>query len=102
MIRYYYFFFNIDNRVIFPLIQKTILNESIQISLKRNDFATIIELVSFFSFFLFYILNFRNVHFAIESLIEHMTDAELEALLTFLNVSDQTIPCSYCSIPRLK
>ena len=31
-----------------------------------------------------------------------MTDAELEALLTFLNASDQSIVCSYCSIPRLK
>ncbi|CAF0754356.1 unnamed protein product [Rotaria sordida] len=75
-----------DNQLIFPLIQKTIINESIQISLKKNDFTTIIE----------------NVHFAIESLIEYMTDAELEALLTFLNASDQSISCSYCSIPRLK
>ncbi|CAF0721845.1 unnamed protein product [Rotaria sp. Silwood1] len=75
-----------DNQLIFPLIQKTIINESIQISVKKNDFTTIIE----------------NVHFAIESLIEHMTDAELEALLTFLNASDQSITCSYCSIPRLK
>jgi hypothetical protein len=45
---------------------------------------------------------FRNVHFAIESLIEHMTDTELEALLTFLNASEESIACSYCSIPRLK
>lgn len=35
----------LDNQVIFPLIQKTILNESIQISLKKNDFTTIIEYV---------------------------------------------------------
>ncbi|CAF2358097.1 unnamed protein product [Rotaria sp. Silwood2] len=75
-----------DNQLIFPLIQKTIINESIQISVKKNDFTTIIEIV----------------HFAIESLLEHMTDAELEALLTFLNASDQSITCSYCSIPRLK
>ena len=36
-------FFIEDNRVIFPLIQKTVLNESIQISLRRNDHATILE-----------------------------------------------------------
>ncbi|CAF4348116.1 unnamed protein product, partial [Adineta steineri] len=43
-----------------------------------------------------------NVHFAIETLIEHMTDDELKQLLTFLNGSSQSIACSYCSIPRLK
>jgi len=45
---------------------------------------------------------FRNVHFAIESLIEHMTDDELVAVLSFLNTSEESIACSYCSIPRLK
>ena len=35
----------LDNQVIFPLIQKTILNESIQISLRRNDHLTIIEYI---------------------------------------------------------
>ncbi|CAF0978718.1 unnamed protein product [Adineta ricciae] len=75
-----------DNQIIFPLIQKTIISESIQISLKNNDFTTIIE----------------NVHFAIETLIDYMTDEELKQLLTFLNGSDQSITCSYCSIPRLK
>ncbi|CAF4430880.1 unnamed protein product, partial [Adineta steineri] len=43
-----------------------------------------------------------NVYFAIETLIEHMTDDELKQLLTFLNGSSQSIACSYCSIPRLK
>ncbi|CAF4047386.1 unnamed protein product, partial [Adineta steineri] len=75
-----------DNQLIFPLIQKTVINESLQISLKNNDFKTIIE----------------NVHFAIETLIEHMTDDELKQLLTFLNGSSQSIACSYRSIPRLK
>ncbi|CAF2042514.1 unnamed protein product [Rotaria magnacalcarata] len=75
-----------DNQLIFPLIQKTILNESIQISLQKNDFTTIIE----------------NVHFAIECLLDNMTDAEVEALLSFLKASDQSISCGYCSIPRLK
>ncbi|UJR26188.1 hypothetical protein I4U23_007531 [Adineta vaga] len=75
-----------DNQLIFPLIQKTIISESIQISLKNNDFTTIIE----------------NVHFALETLIEHMTDEELKQLITFLNGSDHAIACSYCSIPRLK
>ncbi|CAF3328118.1 unnamed protein product [Rotaria socialis] len=75
-----------DNQSIFPLIQKTILNESIQISLQKNDFTTIIE----------------NVHFAIECLLDNMTDAEVEALLSFLKASDQSISCGYCSIPRLK
>ncbi len=41
-------FIDLDNQLIFPLIQKTILNESIQISLKNNDFTTIIEFVLFF------------------------------------------------------
>lgn len=36
---------DLDNQLIFPLVQKTILNESIQISFKRNDFTTIIEFV---------------------------------------------------------
>jgi hypothetical protein len=36
---------NLDNQLIFPLIQKTIINESIQISLKNDDFTTIIEFV---------------------------------------------------------
>ena len=36
---------DLDNQLIFPLVQKTILNGSIQISLKRNDFTTIIEFV---------------------------------------------------------
>ncbi|CAF5227231.1 unnamed protein product, partial [Rotaria magnacalcarata] len=31
-----------------------------------------------------------------------MTDAEVEALLSFLKASDQSISCGYCSIPRLK
>ncbi len=101
---------DLDNQLIFPLIQKTIINESIQISLRNDDFTTIIEFVlNVFSFivienanvFLF-LLYFRNVHFAIESLIEHMTDLELKALLTFLNASEESIACSYCSIPRLK
>lgn len=52
--------------------------------------------------FFFSLILYRDVHFAIETLIEYMTDAELEALLTFLNASDQSIVCSYCSIPRLK
>lgn len=47
-------------------------------------------------------MHSRSVHFAIESLIEYMTDPELEALLTFLNASEDLIACSYCCIPRLK
>lgn len=35
---------SLDNRLIFPLIQKAIINESIQINLKNEDFATIIQL----------------------------------------------------------
>ncbi len=49
-----------------------------------------------------YFLYSRNVHFAIESLIEYMSNTELEALITFLNASEQSIACSYCSIPRLR
>lgn len=33
----------LDNQVIFPLIQNTILNESIRLSLRRNDYTTILE-----------------------------------------------------------
>ena len=43
---------DLDNQLIFPLIQKTIINESIQISLIKNDFTTIIEFVlTTFAFF---------------------------------------------------
>jgi hypothetical protein len=31
-----------------------------------------------------------------------MADDELKLLLTFLNASDQTVTCAYCSIPRLR
>jgi hypothetical protein len=62
----------------------------------NHDFILIENASVFFS------LYSRNVQFAIESLIEHMSDEELEALLTFLNASEQSIACSYCSIPRLK
>ena len=41
----------LDNQLIFPLIQKAIINESILISFKKNDFTTIIEFV--FCLFLF-------------------------------------------------
>ncbi len=41
-------FIDLDNQLNFPLIQKTIINESIQISLRNNDFTTIIEFVLFF------------------------------------------------------
>lgn len=43
-------FIYLDNQLIFPLIQKVIINESIQISFKNKDFATTIELVLYLFF----------------------------------------------------
>ncbi len=49
MFFFYHKFYNLDNKIIFPLIQKTIINESIQISLRKDDFTTIIDFVFFYS-----------------------------------------------------
>ncbi|CAF0943564.1 unnamed protein product [Didymodactylos carnosus] len=77
--------------VTFPLIQKTVVNESIMVSARLNDYPTIVE----------------NVYFALEYLIDYMSDNELNNLLYYMSrdqtskLQDDYISCAYCNIPKL-